>query len=191
MGPSDQQTYPQAQPSALPSPPYQGENPLGRILREKGTEYLFPFGTEAIQKDPTSLRAMSDYAGATLALGMLLGGGRGAKERIEPLSSTSVQKRVSSPLDKLKHSDFSVAGYEPVEGMSGAHINENGVDVSIYHSKEHGYFPILRDFYGRGRDFELSTYKTLPETKNAIREAFKSRLPTPPEGMISGGAAVP
>jgi hypothetical protein len=75
-------------------------------------------------------------------------------------------------LRTLKRSDFDPRGYEADEGLESASVTIGGVYVQIYYHPNRGYWPILREFRGKGSDYELSTYKTLQEAKSEIRSAF-------------------
>lgn len=70
-------------------------------------------------------------------------------------------------LDSLKKSDFSDRGLEGEE-MTAVEVDANGFRVSIYFNPKLGYFPIIRDFRGVGRDYELEIFPRLSDVKNTV-----------------------
>ena len=80
-------------------------------------------------------------------------------------------------IDKIKKSDFSYCGDS--ESRYHAEILKaeiqltNEIRVDIYFSEDNGYFPIIRDFFGKDQDRELNCYPTLAEAKQALKKNLK------------------
>lgn len=76
-------------------------------------------------------------------------------------------------IDKIKKSDFSYCASETrhTDEILKAEIQlTNEIRVDIYFSEDNGYFPIIRDFFGKDQDRELNCYSTLSEAKQALKK---------------------
>ena len=76
-------------------------------------------------------------------------------------------------IDKIKKSDFSYCASETrhtAEILKAEIQLTNEIRVDIYFSEDNGYFPIIRDFFGKDQDRELNCYPTLSEAKQALKK---------------------
>lgn len=76
-------------------------------------------------------------------------------------------------IDKIKKSDFSYCASEKrhIAEILKVEIELNsGIRVDIYFSEDNGYFPIIRNFFGKDQDRELDCYPTLSEAKQALKK---------------------
>jgi hypothetical protein len=76
-------------------------------------------------------------------------------------------------IDKIKKSDFSYSSPESRYNAEFLKVEvelNNEIRIDIYFSETNGYFPIIRNFFGKDRDRELNCYPTLSEAKQALKK---------------------
>ena len=79
-------------------------------------------------------------------------------------------------IDKIKKSDFSYCASETrhtAEILKAEIQITNEILVDIYFSETNGYFPIIRNFFGKNQDRELDCYPTLSAAKQALKKNLK------------------
>jgi hypothetical protein len=79
-------------------------------------------------------------------------------------------------IDKIKKTDFSYVAAESKVSSEVLKVEvqiDHIIRVDIYHSKDNGYFPIIRNFFGKDNDRELNCYQTLSEAKQALKKNLK------------------
>jgi len=82
-------------------------------------------------------------------------------------------------IDKIKKTDFSYVCSESKHSSEVLKVEvqiDPTIRVDIYYSKDNGYFPIIRNAFGKDRmewenqDRELNCYPTLAKAKQRLNE---------------------